>query len=168
MSPARFITDSSLDYLARRLRFLGFDVRTLEGARLEEVFSAARRDGRTVLKLSARHPRRFADVPAVRVARADPMGSVRALAQAHEPAGAPLSRCPSCNTPLERERSARASGHAPDEVIKSARALHRCPACGKWYWHGSHVERVRAWLERALGREVTIPTLDLDPEQRAE
>src|SRR6266850_296581 len=64
MSPARFITDSSLDYLARRLRFLGFDVRTLEGARLEEVFSAARRDGRTVLKLSARHPRRFADVPA--------------------------------------------------------------------------------------------------------
>ena len=57
MAPARFVTDSSLDELARRLRFLGYDIVTLAGARLEELFVAGRRDGRTVLTLSARHPR---------------------------------------------------------------------------------------------------------------
>src|SRR5262249_39141672 len=39
--PTRFATDDSLDHLARRLRFLGFDVVTHKGARLEELFAAA-------------------------------------------------------------------------------------------------------------------------------
>ena len=34
----RFLADSSLDYLARPLRFLGFDVETLPGAPLPQLF----------------------------------------------------------------------------------------------------------------------------------
>ena len=152
MEPARLLTDSSLDFLARRLRFLGYDVTTLTGARLEELLDAARREGRTVITLSQRHPRRFADVPVLVVPRADPEAALRAIAGTHAPAGAPFSRCPACNVGLRERHPAEARGEVPGRVLRELRTLTYCPSCGKWYWHGSHVDRIREWLERALGR----------------
>jgi uncharacterized protein with PIN domain len=154
MPPARFITDTSLELLARRLRMLGYDVATVPGARLEELFEAARREGRTVLTLSARRPRRFADIPAIGVARADPAAVLRALAAGHEPAGPPFSRCPGCNVALQRRTAFEATGEVPGKVLRSASSLTYCPHCGKWYWEGSHVQRMREWLEQALGRPI--------------
>jgi len=152
MPPARFITDTSLELLARRLRMLGYDVATVPGARLEELFEAGRREGRTVLTLSARRPPRFADVPALRVPRADPAAALREIADGHEAAGPPFSRCPGCNVALQRRTSFEAVGEVPGKLLRSAASLTYCPHCGKWYWEGSHVARLREWLERALGR----------------
>ncbi|MBI1798270.1 MAG: hypothetical protein HYR73_01120 [Candidatus Eisenbacteria bacterium] len=157
MPVSRFVTDSSLDELARRLRFLGFDIETLRGARLEDLFHRARRDGRIVLTLSARRPRRFASVPAVTVTRGDLAGALRSVAIAHEPAGAPFSRCPSCNAALRRRMSFEARGEVPGGVLRGNQALHDCPMCGKWYWEGSHTARLREWLETALGRPIGGP-----------
>jgi len=151
VAPSRFVTDSALEFLAHRLVFLGFDVTTLRGARLDDLFEAARRDGLTVLTLSARHPRRFADVPAIIVRRGDVMGAVRAIAAAHRPTGAPFTRCAACNTSLQSRHPMEARGEVPGRVLRRAETLHYCPMCGKWYWEGSHVARLRAWLEQALG-----------------
>jgi len=147
----RFLADSSLEYLARRLRFLGFDVETLPGVPLQGLFEAARRDGRTVITPSARHPRRFARVPAVVVEREDVAGAVRAVAAAHETAGPPFSRCALCNHPLETLPASAAAGSVPGEVMAGHEELRHCAGCGKWYWEGSHVDRVRAWFEQVLG-----------------
>jgi uncharacterized protein len=152
MPPARFITDTSLELLARRMRMLGYDVASVPGARLEELFEAARRDGRTVLTLSARRPPRYRDVPALRVARGDPAAALRALATGHEPAGLPFSRCPQCNVALQRRTAFEAIGEVPGRVLRRSPSLTYCPQCGKWYWEGTHVARLRAWLEAALGR----------------
>ena len=152
MPLARFITDSSLESLARRLRFLGYDVITLAGARLEEILAAARREGRTVLTLSARRPRRWADVPAITVERGDEAGAVRTLAASCEPSGQPFGRCGKCGTALERRHAFEARGEVPGRVLRSAPFLQYCPVCGKWYWEGTHVARIREWLEHALGR----------------
>ena len=154
MPHARFVTDASLDSLARRLRFLGYDVATQRGARLEELFERARREGRIVLTLSARHPKRFADVPVLRVPRDDEPAALRAIAADHEPASPPFSRCPECNSALQRRLAFEARGEVPARVLRDARALHYCPTCGKWYWEGSHTARLREWLERALGRPI--------------
>ena len=152
MNAARFVTDTSLDFLARRLRFLGYDVVTLRGARLEELFESAARDGRTVLTLSERHPRRYAAVPALRVERAEPAAAVRSIGGAHAAAGPPFSRCPTCNETLQRRHAFEARGEVPGRVLRSGVPLDYCPMCGKWYWEGSHVARLREWLEQALGR----------------
>ena len=152
MLAARFVTDASLAFLAHRLVFLGYDVATVSGARIEELFEAGRREGRTVLTLSARHPRRFADVPAIIVPRGDAARAVRAIASAYEPAGAPFSRCAPCNQALHARHPMEARGEVPGRVLRSATVLRYCPMCGKWYWEGSHVARLRIWLERALGR----------------
>lgn len=157
MGAARFVTDTSLDLLARRLRLLGFDVATHRHARLEDLFEVAARDGRIVLTLSRRHPRRFAAVAALTVPRADPAGAVRRIASDYEPAGPPFSRCTLCNQALEKRHPLEAQGEVPGRVLRSAEVVYRCPICGKWYWLGSHVDRMREWLGRALGAEVPGP-----------
>jgi len=148
----RFVTDSSLDLLARRLRFLGYDVVTHRGARLEELFAAAALDGRTVLTLSARQPRAHAGVAVLRVPRGDAAAALRAVANAHAPSGAPWSRCPACNVALHARSAFEARGEVPGRVARMAVAFTWCPSCARWYWPGSHVARMNAWLEAALGR----------------
>jgi len=150
--PTRFLTDASLEFLAHRLVFLGYDVAVIRGARLEELFEAARRDGRTVLTLSTRHPRRFAEVAAIVVPRTEPQAALRAIAAAHEPSGAPFSRCPLCNTALQTRHPMEARGEVPGRVVRRVTTLRHCPMCGKWYWDGTHTARLRAWLEQAIGR----------------
>lgn len=152
--PSRFVTDSSLALLARRLRFLGFDVIVAPGARLEEVFEIARVDDRIVLTTSGRHPRRFAAVIAEWVPRPSTPETVRTLSEKHTPAGLPFSRCAECNTALQKRHPLEASGEVPGPVLRRARSLSFCPGCGKWYWDGSHVARLRSWLTEALGRPI--------------
>jgi len=117
VAPARFLTDTSLDQVARRLSFLGYDVSCLKGARLEELFEAASRDGRIVITLSSRHPRRFADVPAIVVPRGDPAGAVRRVASRHDPGSPPFSRCAACNQPLQTRHPMEAQGEVPLETL---------------------------------------------------
>jgi len=163
VAPARLVTDSALDFLARRLRLLGYDVLTVRGARLEETLEAARREGRIALRLSARHPRRYADVASLAVPRDDPEAALRGIAAQFEPAGPPFSRCPLCNTALERRHAVEARGEVPGPVLRSGRGLSHCPGCGKWYWEGSHVARLKAWLERVLGRPLDPPAAPSPP-----
>lgn len=150
--PTRFITDSSLEQLARRLRFLGYDVASHRGARLEELFAAAAREGRTVLTLSARAPR-AAEVATVRVPRADLAAAVRAVAAAHEPATARWSRCPECNVALQERSAFAARGEVPGRVTRMGVPLRTCPLCGRWFWPGSHVARLEDWFARVLGND---------------
>jgi len=152
--PTRFVTDASLEQLARRLRFLGYDVVTHRGARLEELFAAAAAEGRTVLTLSARHPRLHTGVSVVRVPRGDEASALRSLASAYAPAGAPWSRCPICNTALQSRSAFEALGEVPTRIQRSGWKLTWCPGCGRWYWPGSHVAQMNAWFERVLGRPV--------------
>lgn len=152
MTPDRFVTDSSLDFVARRLRFLGYDVSTLGGSRLEELFDRAAADGAIVLSRSPRHPRRWGAVPLVVIDGADPAAAVRAITTRYAAAGAPFSRCPACNVALRTRHPLEARGEIPGRVLRSIRSVSACPMCGKWYWEGTHVARIRAWLETALGR----------------
>jgi len=152
MPADRLITDTSLDYVARRLRFLGYDVVTVRGVRLEALLEAGRREGRVVLTLSRRHPRRFADVRVQRVPRGDPAAAVRQVASAYAPATAPFSRCPRCNLELESREASAAGKDGPAENARQGQSLHFCATCRHWFWFGSHVDRIRQWLGNALGR----------------
>lgn len=154
--PTRFITDSSLEQLARRLRILGYDVSSHRGARLEELFAAAIRDGRTVLTLSARAPR-TAEVAIVRVPRGDLAAAVRAVTAAHSPATARWTRCPECNVALHTRSAFEGRGEVPGRVTRLGVPLRSCPVCGRWFWPGSHVARLEEWFARVLEPDAETP-----------
>ena len=149
--PTRFVTDSSLEQLARRLRFLGHDVLTHRGARLEELFEDAAREGRTVLTLSARRPARHASVPVAIVPRGDLAAAVRTIAAQYVPATARWTRCSECNTALHSRAAFEARGEVPGRITRANLPLTWCPSCGRWFWPGSHVARMERWFEEVLG-----------------
>jgi uncharacterized protein len=147
--PDRFVTDSSLELLARRLRLLGFDVECLSGAPLEAVFGRARASERVVLTLSSRHPRRFASIPAFRVPR-EPRAALRAVVERFVPESRALSRCSACNAPLVTRPASSAPATVPERVRETATTLEHCEACGRWYWPGTHVAKMREWIAAAM------------------
>lgn len=151
LPPTRFVSDSSLEQLARRLRFLGHDVLTHRGARLEELFADAAREGRTVLTMSARRPAAHADVPVLLVPRGSLAEAVRLVTARHAPATARWSRCPSCNVALHSRSAFEARGEVPGRVTRAGLPLTWCPACGRWFWPGSHVARMEQWFDEVLG-----------------
>ena len=163
MDPTLFVTDTSLAEVARRLRQLGFDVQSHRGARLEELFEIAAREGRTVLTRSARHPRRWAAVPVLRLDSGDAARSVREVAGAFTPSLGPLSRCTSCNTALRPRSAFEAHGEVPGRVARRGGPLSSCPSCGQWFWLGSHTARLREWFEAALGRPLDWPESPVGP-----
>ncbi len=151
MDPARFATDISLAKFGRWLRFLGYDVEVLGGARLEELFAHAGRTGRIALTMSLKRPR-AAFVEVARVERGNEAASLRRLVARYAPLGRPFSRCVECNTALATRHAMEAVGEVPSRVLRGAPTLSYCPVCGKWYWEGSHVDRVRRALETMLER----------------
>ena len=136
---------------------LGYDVDTLPGATLPELFDAAAADGRWVITTSVRRLARAGQVRAIVVPIADAAAAVRRVTEMCLPAGPPWSRCARCNRVLQAFPSEGARGVAPDDIVARAATLWRCPSCRRWYWHGSHVDRMRAWLASALGRPIAGP-----------
>ena len=103
------------------------------------------------------HPKRHAAVSAQVVPRGDDAAAVRAIDAAHRAASAPFTRCPRCNTALLRRSAFEAQGEVPGRVTRAGGPLRHCPSCGQWYWIGSHVARIREWLESTLERGIEPP-----------
>lgn len=162
MTVVTYVTDASLAQLARRLRQLGFDVLVHRGARLEELLESAARDGRTVLTRSARHPKKWAAVPALCVS-GDTARGVRTVVEHGEPSSPPLGRCSHCNAALRSRSAFEAHGEVPGRVARRGGPLSSCPDCGQWFWLGTHTEKLRAWFEEALGRPVDWPAAPAGP-----
>jgi uncharacterized protein with PIN domain len=160
---ARFLTDTSLEWLARRLRILGYDIRVMKGARLEQLFESACSDGRVVLTLSSRVPRRELSITRIVVNRADVSSTLRSIADSFEAGAMPFMRCPTCNGLLELYPLEHPPRPLPPGVPRDVRSLRSCTECGKWYWHGSHVDRLRAWFEHAIGRRLDAPQSPATP-----
>ena len=149
MEPDPLMVENSLELLGRRLRMLGFDVESAGAVRLEPLLAQARERRRIALTPSARRPRRWAGVRVLTVPLADPAAAVRIVAAECVPAGAPFTRCPRCNVPLESRPAPDARDQAPDDVVSRGQPLWHCTACGRWFWEGSHTQRVRQWLRAA-------------------
>jgi uncharacterized protein with PIN domain len=62
-----------------------------------------------------------------------------------------LSRCSVCNVPIERVAKAAARERVPQGVYDRHREFWRCGQCGRFYWQGSHYERVLAKVRQVAG-----------------
>ena len=149
MAP-RFVADSMLGRLARWLRARGCDVVYEPSADDHRLIAWARERKAIVLTRDTRFP----SAPEVRVlfiahdrveeqlrqvAREAPLdlGEVRAL-----------SRCLVCNTELVPATRDEVWQQVPPFVYLTQEAYARCPGCGRVYWEGTHVARMRRELER--------------------
>lgn len=133
--------------LGRWLRAAGYDTGlAINGESDRELFNRARREGRLLLTRDRKlQEYRDADGTVVLLYADTLDAQARELRQRldidwlHKP----FSRCLVCNTPLRD--GAPADAVIPDDIDRGP--LRSCPGCGRVYWQGSHLWRMRARLE---------------------
>jgi uncharacterized protein len=153
MLPPRFAADAMLGRLARWLRVLGFDT-SYDAALADAALVRLADDEERILLTRDRHLlRELRPVCAHEVRQDDPLDQLRELVAALSlPAPAELfTRCMLCNAvlspPLKDDEWALL---LPPGLVGIQGPVRRCPACGRVYWHGSHVRRMRDALRRSV------------------
>jgi uncharacterized protein len=148
----RFVADGHLAKLARHLRMAGFDTLWDNGWDDDRIVAAALAERRTILTRDKGMLRR------AEVERGYFVRAVASEAQLAEVLRAlqledrvqPFIRCRECNALLEEANAAEVAERVPERIRQMYDAFRRCPGCGRVYWQGSHYDRMRALLRRAL------------------
>ena len=141
-----------LGRLARWLRALGFD--TVHDERLSDhaLVDLARSEQRVLLTRDRRLLRELRPAAALEIRDDVPLDQLRAVVTTlglRAPTELFL-RCLLCNVPLVAASPEERGTLVPPASRELPGPVRRCPSCGRVYWQGSHVRRMRAALEEAL------------------
>lgn len=154
----RFIVDNNVGRLAPWLRALGYDTLFINPIEDDYLIDIARREDRIILTRDTGILRRrivtSGEVWALYVQGDDWR---RQLAQVvrdlHLVATPAFTRCIACNTPLEMRTRDEARGSVPPYVHRTQAEFLGCPGCGRYYWKGTHWQRIREELRAAREAE---------------
>jgi uncharacterized protein with PIN domain len=145
--PLKLLADGMLGRLVRWLRVLGYDTAYAPDTDDTELVRRARAQGRVLLTadraLAARRGARTLLIESQTLA--DQLRQVRA--ELGPPPGPAFSRCVACNGELAPVDKSALAGRVPPYVFATQQEFHRCLDCGRIYWPGTHVERMKAVLD---------------------
>jgi uncharacterized protein len=146
----RLLCDEMLRGIGRWLRAAGYDTAIAEaGVRDDDLLAQARGEGRILLTCDRALARRGQPGGAVLLSTEglDEAAHELYLRLAIDWLRAPFSRCLVENA-LLHEAPAAALARLPQTARQGGGPVMLCPECGRIYWPGSHVRRMRARLER--------------------
>lgn len=149
----RFLADAMLARLARWLRVLGYDAAWEAETADADLVRRAVDERRLLLTRDRRLPDDWAVDNVLLLRGDDPLEQLReVVARLRLPWRERLfTRCTHCNLALRPAAPHEEAERLPDSVRRAGRARSLCPGCGRLYWEGGHVERMRRSLEEALG-----------------
>ena len=141
-----------LGRLARWLRALGYDTSYDESLADPVLVELANGQERILLTRDRHLLRELRPARALEIRHDDPLWQLHAVATelTLPPPLQLFTRCLLCNVPLEELDAREAQPLLPPGVRGLPGPVRRCPQCGRLYWEGSHVRRMRAALERVL------------------
>jgi uncharacterized protein with PIN domain len=147
-----FIADVNLGRLTRRMRLLGFDVRYFTGRHDSELLHEMRKDGRILLTRDRRLLMNNL-VLAGYCVRSD--GVLEQTGEVLRRFGLfelvrPFSRCLVCNALLASCPKGEARPLIEPKTRRYYHQFSRCTGCGKVYWEGSHVLKLREFIDKVL------------------
>jgi hypothetical protein len=153
----RFLVDVNVGKLATLLRVVGLDTAYRPEWDDAEIAERAEAEGRVVLSKDTGLLKR-ARIEWGRLIRSEhPDEQLREVLSFFAiPEVKSMSRCLRCNVPLEPVDKADVLHLLEPKTRKYFEEFWRCPACGRVYWAGSHVERIGERLESlgiAIGAE---------------
>jgi uncharacterized protein len=150
----RFVADVHLGRLAEWLRLLGFDTAYRNDADDEELARVSVEEGRWLLSRDRGLLMRSAVTHGYLVRSDDPVEQAVEVVHRFGLDGRlePLTRCARCNgvlAPVTKEE-------VRDRLEPGTRARHddftACRSCGQPYWAGSHLSRIRDFVEEVRSR----------------
>ncbi|RLJ70292.1 hypothetical protein BCF55_0560 [Hydrogenivirga caldilitoris] len=149
----KFLLESNLAKLAKWLRFLGHDVRVIEGPiRKEEL---AKNQDRVFITTSKRWEKTLkrANIRYLTVPRYDWELQLCMVVKHFglEPK-LKLDICAYCGAKLVPVKKEEVKERIPPKAYDTAYDFTLCPKCGALFWKGTHYEGMVRMLERALKR----------------
>jgi len=153
----RFMLDAMLGKLARWLRLLGYDSAYKEHITDEELVRRAIDERRILLTRDRRLPIEWRISNLYLVATTEPFAQLAEVsARFALTEGATLfSRCSACNGEIVDVPRRQALPHVPSRIASEQKHFRHCPNCGRYYWEGSHTQRIRDRLETLRPRTCT-------------
>ncbi len=140
----KFIVDDMLGKLAVRLRMLGFDAAYYGDSEDSFLLRQSKEEGRILLT-------RDSSLVKIRGANAFFIPGrklneqIRQVIQRYNLKVSPqnmFSRCSVCNEPLEEVPKEKVRGKVPPVVYKLFNEFSYCPRDKKFYWKGTHYEKM--------------------------
>jgi len=149
---ARFVLDVHLGRLASYLRLAGFDTAYRNDCSDQELAAISGRDDRMLLTRDRELLKRSVVVRGYWLRHTEPRRQFVEVVRAFGLAGriAPFTRCARCNTPLEAVSWQAVIDRLPPRVRIGRDEFLRCSGCGRVYWDGTHVEKIRQFFRLAL------------------
>jgi uncharacterized protein with PIN domain len=146
----RLLCDEMLQGIGRWLRAAGYDTAIAEsGVPDDDLLAQAHAEDRVLLTCDRRLAGRGAPGAVVLLGTESLDEAARALRKevGVDWLHAPFSRCLLDNAVLEGATPG-VLARLPDRARQGAGPITVCPDCGRIYWPGSHVRRMRARLDR--------------------
>ena len=158
MDKLKFLADSMLGSLARKLRLLGIDTAYLSDPDNSELKYIVRSQTRILLTRNLNLSRSMGDL-AWSVTGKDVREEFLSIAEKLKPFSdllVPFSLCLDCNDPLQSMELSEAQGRVPPFILQSQNFFSHCPSCEKFFWEGTHkgrMEKEVEWMEGVLQGE---------------
>lgn len=144
----KFLADSMLGRLAKWLRIMGYDTSYLSFYRKEDMGSLIQ-EGRTLL---SRRKETIDHYPGSLMIRSDhvkeQLYEIRNEFHLKPDRSQWFTRCLICNVLLKKAQIEHLRVNVPDYILyENPTYLRICPSCGRYFWPGSHRERMLNQLE---------------------
>jgi uncharacterized protein len=145
-----FLADAMLGSVARKLRIFGFDTLYVAHAHDDEILKTGIEQGRIILTADKELFKRIVKAGAcgVLVSGAGDLEDLVHILSKNGITSLDLggigSRCSMCNGSLEEKKPEQVKNGVPGKVAELHREFYQCTSCGKVYWKGGHLRRIRA------------------------
>jgi uncharacterized protein with PIN domain len=152
----RFLVDENVASLARRLRWLGYDAVHEPALDDAELVARSEVEQRVLLTrdrgILLRRQIVSGRVQALWIRSDDPWLQLAQVVQTLDldPASYACTRCVRCNVPLQPIPRESAAAHVPPYISATQAQFTYCPQCGRYFWRGTHWDRMRASIEKHL------------------
>jgi len=154
----KFVADHMLGTLAKWLRFLGYDTLYPDCIDDGELVRIAKDEKRVLLTRDKEIARRkeSRDIKILLVKNDEverQLADVLAGLGIKPDLGKVLTRCSVCNLLVEDAEKFSAMGLVPDGVFERHDKFWKCPGCCRFYWEGTHYNRIIKTAKRLLNGE---------------
>lgn len=144
----KFLLDRMLGQTTKWLRLIGVNAKYAPEGEDEKLLRIAKSENR-ILITRDKELAREDDVYLVEKEPAEKI--VKKILEEFDLKIEPLSRCSECNNKVKEVEKEKVDGEVPDHVFENKEKFWYCNECDKFYWRGSHWEKIMETIEDIVG-----------------
>lgn len=141
----KFLADDMLGTLARWLRILGYNT-SYPRAKDDEMIEIAEKEGRVILTRDKKVAKRYKNSLYIESDKLDEQLE-QVMCTFKLGIKNSMTLCSICNVELEDVEKEEVKEKVPLRIYEFHEQFWHCPECGRYYWQGSHWERI---MERVM------------------